>query len=157
MKFFKLLALSFLIVAWSGLPARAEPKPWIWSWWPGHWDKLDFEPYLEPSKPPHNSQWDKSVWRPEDWIAQRKDEMDLIRGFYSADIVRDQYIDDEMPVLEVGPAFYMLGGEDKRRVTQTIDHVYEITEKRVDGMYLLYDWRTKEAIGTYTQYGLQLQ
>ena len=157
---FRFLAL-FLVVtmacAMSG-QAQANPKPWIWGWWPSHWRNLDFKPYLEDPKQPHNSQWNGANWHPQDWVDQRdSDENKLIRGFYYADILRDQYEDDGVPVLEVGPAFYMLGGQDRRRVAETVDYVYKVTEQRVDGMFMLYDWRTKKAIGSYTRYGLQLQ
>lgn len=137
--------------------AYAESKTWIWSWPESHWDKLDFIPYLEDGKRPHNSQWAESGWKVSHWTAQRKSSMDLIKGFYFADILRGQYVDDDIPVLEVGPAFYMLGGQDKRRVVQTVDHVYGITAENPLGMFLLHDWKSGEAIGTYTKYGLQLQ
>lgn len=158
----KTARLSVLIPAFAALflcahPASAEPKPWIWSWWEGHWDHLDFIPYLEDGKRPHNSQWNNSTWRPEHWEAQRKDAMEVIQGFYTADIVRDQYVDDDIPVLKVGPGFYMLGGEDKRRVVRMVDYVYGITTAHENGMFMLHDWRTDDAIGSYTRYGLQLQ
>lgn len=157
----KIKALAMLILTLGVLSfssgAYAEPKPWVWSWWESHWDNLDFEPYLEDAKHPHNSQWDNSTWKPQDWEAQRKSSMDVIKGFYTADIVRDQYTDDDVPVLEVGPGFYMLGGQDKRRVAQMVDYVYGITTSKKDGIYMLYDWRTEKAIGVYTKYGLQMQ
>ncbi len=136
----------------------ADAKPWVWSWYGSHWENQDFEPYLEPAKEPHGSQWNKDPWQPEHWTAQRGgDETSLIRGFYNADILRDQYMDDDLPVLEVGPAFYQLGGHDKRRVVQMVDQAYGVTSDKLFGMFMLYDWRTKDAIGAYTQYGLQLQ
>lgn len=153
-----LLSLSLLpILLLCATNAQAEPKPWIFGWSPSHWENLDFEPYIEPAKEPHNSQWNNSTWRPEDWIAQRDSELDLIRDFYSADIIRGQYLDNDVPVLIVGPGFYKLGGQDKRRVADTVDHVYDITDSDIFGMFLLNDWNTKKTIGAYTQYGLQLQ
>lgn len=137
--------------------AYAEPKPWIWSWWESHWDNQDFIPYLEDGKRPHNQQWNESEWRPEHWEAQRPDAMTVIRGFYASGILRDQYQDNDIPVLEVGPGFYMLGGQDKRRVAEMVDYVYGITTAKQNGMFMLYDWQTEEAIGSYTKYGLQLQ
>lgn len=150
------LALVLSIFSFSS-KAYAEPKPWGWSWWESHWDKLDFIPYLEEGKHPHNSQWNESNWRPEDWSAQRESALAVVKDFYHADIIRDQYIDDDMPVLEVGPGFYMLGGQDKRRVAAMVDHVYGVTTRKLFGTFLLYDWQTKKPIGSYTQYGLHLQ
>ena len=159
MKQFRIIAVLALIcgILSFSSTAYAEPKPWVWSWWEGHWDGLDFEPYLETAKHPHNTQWDESQWRPEHWEAQAESAPDVVRGFYFADIISDQYVDDGVPVLEVGPGFYMLGGEYKRRVTAMVDYVYGITREKEFGMFMLYDWQSKEAIGAYTKYGLQLQ
>lgn len=155
-KILKIFAIISMICLYSSA-AMAEPKPWIWSWWESHWVNLDFEPYLETAKLPHNTQWDRHPWKPEDWIAQRTDTNGLIRGFYNADILRRQIMKDDVPVLVVGPRFYMLGGEDKRRVAATVDYVYKITSSRLNGMYMLYDWKTDKPIGSYTQHGLQIQ
>lgn len=151
-----MLLISVACILSAG--AKADPKPWIWSWWPSHWKHLDFKPYPEDAKRTHNSQWNGANWHPQDWIDQRDGEpAKLIRGFYYADILRDQYEDDGVPVLEVGPAFYMLGGQDRRRVAETIDYVYGVTDSRVNGMFMLYDWKTKKPVGSYTRYGLQMQ
>lgn len=143
--------LSFASIAY------ADSKPWVWSWWEGHWKNQDFEPYLEEGKWPHNSQWNESEWQPEHWEAQGKSALDIVQGFYFADILRDQYVDDDVPVLEVGPAFYLLGGQDKRRVASMVDYVYGVTRRKENGMFMLVDWDSGKAIGSYTRYGLQLQ
>lgn len=151
-----ILSLFLSVLSLSSM-AYAEAKPWVWSWWESHWDGLDFNPYMEEGKHPHNSQWDESSWKPEHWEAQSPDALDVVKGFYFADILRDQYVDNDLPVLEVGPAFYMLGGQDKRRVVEMVDYAYGITSEKEFGMFMLYDWKTGKAIGSYTQYGLQLQ
>jgi hypothetical protein len=139
-------------------PANAGPKPWYWSWWPSHWYNLDYQPYLEDGKHPHNTQWDDKTWEPADWAAQRpKGADDVIKAFYRADILSRQYMDGEMPVLEVGPNFYNLSGYDKRRIARMVDDHYQITANHENGMFMLYDWRTHEPIGSYTAYGLQIQ
>lgn len=152
----RILAIISMICLYSST-AMAGPKFFGLFWWGSHWTNLDFEPYLETAKPPHNTQWDSHIWSPADWIAQRSDANDLIRGFYNADILRAQVMDDDVPVLVVGPRFYMLNGEDKRRVAATVDNVYQITSSRLNGMYVLQDWKTDKMIGSYTQYGLQIQ
>ena len=144
--------------------AHANIVPtWLSAWWyditgqeQSEIKNKDYEPYLESATETHNSQWDNVDWQPDDWIAQRDNEVELIRDFYDADILSDQYVRAGVPVLEVGPAFYRLGGEDKRRVTDTVDQVYKITEQSVDGMFILRDWRSNADIGLYTKYGLQL-
>lgn len=138
--------------------ASAQPKPWYWSWWPSHWENQRFEPYLEHPKHPHNTQWDSEKWEPADWAAQKQGgSLELIRGFYSANILSGQYVDDELPVLEVGPNFYHLSGQDKRRVTALVDDYYKITTNHLNAMYEIRDWRTHKPIGTYTTRGLHLQ
>ncbi len=139
-------------------PASAEPKPWYWSWWPSHWYDLDYQPYLEDGTHPHNTQWDDKKWEPADWAAQRPNGSDdVIKGFYRAGVLSRQYMDDDMPVLEVGPGFYSLSGYDKRRVTRLIDDHYQITANHENAMFMLYDWRTRKPIGSYTAHGLQIQ
>jgi hypothetical protein len=153
----RLILLSFFMLVIGAQPAMAESKIWVFGWPEGHFENQDFEPYLDTAKEPHNSQWNSINWKPEDWISQRGGENNMIRSLYFADIIRDQYEDNGVPVLEVGPNFYNLSGFDKRRVTELFDEVYEITLSKENGMYMLYDWDTEEPIGAYTKYGLQLQ
>jgi hypothetical protein len=156
MRFLSLL--SFIFLVFSTQQAFAEPKPWVFSWGPSHFKNHDFEPYLDRAKFPHNSQWSDKDWKSEYWVQQRdNDEMKMLRSLYFADIFRDQYFDDEIPVLEVGPNFYNLSGYDKRRVTALVDDVYEVTASHEDGIFMIYDWHTRKTIGVYTKYGLQLQ
>ncbi len=149
----------FLTLAGAANPAAAEPKSWLFGWWPNkHWDHQDFKPYYENGRDQHNGQWKESAWTPEQWAAMRKGEpMSVIQGFYNADIIRDQRVEGGLPVLEVGPAFYLLGGEDKRRVTAMIDSVYNVTTARENGIFMLEDWKTGKTVGVYTAYGLQIQ
>ncbi|MCB9990542.1 MAG: hypothetical protein H6867_04060 [Rhodospirillales bacterium] len=155
LKFFTILSLAVMILSYSSV-SYAESKPWVWGWWESHWDGLDFIPYQN-GKHPHNSQWDHSKWEPQHWESQKGSGMKMVDGFYKADILRGQYVDDDIPVLEVGPAFYMLGGQEQRRVVSMVDYVFDMTGRKENGMFHLYDWKTKEPIGAYTKYGLQLQ
>lgn len=138
--------------------AHADAKPWIWSWWPSHWDNLTFEPYLEGAKHPHNTQWDDKKWEPADWAAQKpKGSLQVIQGFYTANILKGQDVEDDVPVLIVGPNFYHLSGYDKRRVVAMVDDYYKITSRKLNGMFTITDWRSDKPIGVYTANGLQLQ
>lgn len=155
--FLRILAVS-CAVASIATPALAGPKPWRLGWWPSHWATLNFaRPYSEDGTTPHNSQWDRDNWSPDDWIAQRPDEMTLIDGFYKAGILTGQYVEDGVPVLETGPAFRHLGGRDKRRVVETVDQVFQITAAKENGLFNLVDGTTGETIGHYTKFGLQIQ
>lgn len=155
LRFSAILALVLILCT---SPASAEPKPWYFSWWPSHWIDQNFEPHLEGPKHPHNTQWDSKSWEPADWAAQRPGgSLEVIQGFYRANILHRQYVDDDMPVLEVGPNFYHLSGYDKRRVTKLVDDYYQITANHLNAMYMIRDWRTGQPIGNYTAHGLSLQ
>jgi len=154
-----ILALMTIVSFQSGAAqAQAGPKPWIFSWAPSHWENLDFVPYLETPRHPHGSQWQGSLWQPEHWLAQRDGEgLHLIRDFYHARIITGQYDHKTVPVLEVGPGFYKLGGQDRRRVAETVDMIYAITTQTENGIFMLNDWHTKKTVGIYSRHGLQMQ
>lgn len=150
--------LSVLILTGATGAAMAQSKYMFGAGWPPeHWENQGFRPYMEPPKLTHNSQWDYDDWKSSDWLQQKDSKMHLINGFYNADILRNQYMDDDMPVLEIGPNFYNLGGHDKRRITQMVDETFNITGDNLFGSFMLYDWQSKDPIGVYTQYGLQLK
>jgi hypothetical protein len=153
------MALAVLAPLCAAHKAQAEPKPWIWSWYHDHFIDQHFQPYINDPRHPYNSQWDYQNWTPGNWIetTRNKEEMKLIRDFYFADILRKQDTRQGIPAVVVGPAFYELGGQDKRRVMDTVDHVYGITRARANGIFTVYDWYTKKPIGVYSRDGLYLQ
>jgi hypothetical protein len=151
------LLTAFVAIVSMSSNAYAGPKPWIWSWWPSHWEDQDFKPYPDNPKHTHYSRFEENDWVPGDWISQRASGDRLIKELYVANILHKQYMDDDMPVLEVGPGFYKLGGRDKRRVLQTVDEVYQITAAKPYGLFMVHDWKTHKPIGAYTQYGLQMK
>lgn len=157
MRFSAFFAIFALILAVYSLPAQASPKPWVWSWWPSHWDNQDFKPYLEDPKEPHNSQWDNDLWEPSDWYDDHASPKTTMDKLYGAGIITDQYVDDDVPVLEVGHNFMRLSGQEKRRVAAFVDHVFGITQARENGMFYVYYEVTDKPIGVYTKDGLQLQ
>jgi hypothetical protein len=148
-----LIALSFA----TG-EAAAGPKPWVFGWWPSHWKNLNFEkPYLYEGKLPHNRQWDYRYWQPGDWINQRQSALKLIQDWYVIGIIEGQYMEEDVPVLEVGSAYFDLGFFDRQRVMQTVNYVYEITSKKENGMFRIVDSRNGEYIGLYSRHGLMQQ
>lgn len=151
-----LLGALLLLMA-APQAAEAGPKPWVFGWWPAHWDGLDYNPYLDPAKDPHNTQWDDRGWTEKDWQPNRDAAMQKMHDFYRAEIITAQYQKKGVPVLEVGPGFYRLGGEDKRKVTAFVNDLYGITYAKKDGMYLLKDHNSGQVVGLYTSYGLQIQ
>ncbi|MCB9979276.1 MAG: hypothetical protein H6862_06715 [Rhodospirillales bacterium] len=154
---FTLFAGFFALAPLRG--AVAESKPCWFAWWPSHWTKMDWEKrHFEDGKTPINTQWNDVSWLPQDWIAQSNgDGMSMIQRFYDAGILSDQYLDDETPVLEVGPGFYRLGGYDKRRVIAAVDAVYHATSRAARKAIRIEDSRTGKPLGFYTASGLVLQ
>ena len=115
-----------------------------------------FQPYLENSRHLQIPQWEHEDWYVEDWASQ-KPAMEIIQGFYEADILKDQiHGSDEFPVLIVGPNFYHLSGYDKRRVVTLVDSVYGISGNAKKGSFFLRDWYTHQTIGVFDQEGLHL-
>ena len=160
MKKFNLLIMLGIFVLGLGGTAFAEPKPWRFGWWPGHWEWTSykkFHPYLENGKETQNQQWAAEDWYVQDWLSQNQDGFKLIDGFFRNDILREQTTADDVPVVIVGPNFYRLGGFDKRRVMTTLDAVYGITESGEHPIILLKDWHTKREIGYFTKEGLQIE
>lgn len=139
----------------SSTASYASSKPWLWGWWPSHWQGLDYQPYLGGQKIGQRSLWDGDGWTPEAWIKDAGDAKRIMHDFYSANIVTGQYSDkDNIPVLEVGAQFMQLSGIDKQRVLKFIDHVFEITTAEENGMfYVIYDENKKEPVGVFNKYG----
>lgn len=154
--FAALCCLGTLMSLTMGSAARAAEKPAPCTRAnPCH---FDFQPYPQDAIHPHNHQWDTPPWTPAMWVAgSNTDIWGLVEGFYSADILRDQYIKGGVPILVVGPNFYRLGHYDQRRVSATVDAAYHATATPEAGFFMLYDWDSKAPIGIYDRGGLQMQ
>jgi hypothetical protein len=156
---FVAIASLFILTSAS---SDAEAKKYLFkTFWPeSHWWGLDYEPYRYNAKNPQETQWShgetKQKFDPAHWINTRGGISNLVRGFYQNDLIRDQYLDDDLLVLEVGPNFYNLSGYDKRRVLSIIDKEYGVTTRLTYGVFYLRDWKSDDDIGLYTRYGLQL-
>ena len=138
-----LFLLAFLGLGLSACGQRTAPSQ-------------DFKPYLGDTRHLQIPQWESEEWYVEDWTAQ-KPAMNIINGFYKADILRDQIKDaDNVPVLVVGPNFYHLSGLDKRRVITLVDKAYTLTGPDKQGGFFLQDWYTHKIIGAFDQEGLRL-
>ena len=158
MKFLSILGFLGLIFTSFSLQAHAAPKVWVFDWGAQHWQDQDFtQPYLEDGVTPHNSQWEYDHWRPEDWIESRGSAQNVMNGLIKGGIITKQYEKNDIPALEVGQAFLQLSGQDKRRVMAFVDHMYGITRSPEKGMFALYLQGSRQQIGLFTRYGLQLQ
>ena len=158
-----LLFTGLTLIAFSNA-AEAKPKFMGWLWWPSHWYNQDFQPYYEDAIGPHNSQWDwqdtmpeEDLWTPAKWIeASGGNGQQLVQKWFTADILREDYVKDGKARVVVGPNFYHLGGLDKERVMRTLDSVYHVTSKNSQ-MFYLEDFRTHKVVGIYSKDGLDLQ
>lgn len=151
-----LLMLAVMVTALSGV-SKAEPKSWVWGWWPSHWKNLDFQPYLDGEKFIQRGLWDRDTWTPQAWIKDAGDAKRIMRDLYSVDIIRDQYTDDHnIPVLVVGPTFMRLSGLDRRRVLKFVDYVFKITESEENGMFFVFSSENDDdPIGVFDKNGFQ--
>lgn len=154
------ISLFFIGFLLSGA-AQAAPGGWLGWVWP--FSSGDFtRPYLEDGKTPHNSQWEQDSWQPEDWIKARGTQEDVLNDLYAAGIIKEQYMDDDLPVLEVGRNFIRLSDKDKNHVAKFVDHAFGITAGNEKAMYLIElenpSWLgSNYPVGVYTRSGLQLQ
>ena len=158
----KRLIMFALFVSVFSIPLCAQadtgPKIWAFGWGGAHWAHQDFMPYIEDAKHPHNGQWGDTCWTPDHWGRQHPEGKEgVLDGFFTAGILADMYTKRGVPVLEIGPNFYHLGGRDQRRVLETVDSVYQVTSRDENGMFMLYDWGSHKPVGAYTTYGLHLQ
>lgn len=159
----KKVLFTLLILGFSSSFAVAEPKRFGgWSKKQTYYNQMsNFGPYLEDSRHVQIPQWEHEDWYLEDWFTQEKG-MDMVKGFYEADIFRDQFQDQKkdtvtsVKTLVVGPGFYHLSGFDKRRVVAVVDATYGVTQADKTASVVLEDWYTKRPIGVYNKYGLKL-
>jgi hypothetical protein len=96
-------------------------------------------------------------WTPEVWTQNGGGRKSMMDKLYFNGIITDQYIDDGVPVLEVGQHFMELSSNDKRRVVAYVDSVFGITQSHESGTIILNHWQADEPVGIYTREGLQLQ
>lgn len=151
-------ALTALTLATAATSAHADPK-FMGIWWgPSHWQNQDYIPHYDNGTDPHNSQWAGTNWTPADWIqSSGGDGTKLVQQWINAGIVSGSYKDNSgVPYLEIGPNFYHLSGLDKRKVTETLDAIYQVTAQKPH-MYFIKDAETQKVIGTFTKEGLNLE
>ncbi|MCB9983886.1 MAG: hypothetical protein H6861_09490 [Rhodospirillales bacterium] len=154
-----------VLVLNSGAGFATSARDYIW----GPPQKDFVRPFLEEAKLPHNARWADDEWSPKDWIDSRGGSVKaVVDGLYRADIVADQYVDNDIPVLEVGQGFLELGAQDKRRVIAFMDEVFGVTKFSTPGVILIVFHQDKswlhdlledndERIGFFDANGLQLQ
>lgn len=154
----RIFGLFLLVAAMAfGMSSPSFAKKGSWSWWPNHWQEMDFTPYVGGQKLHQRWVWDSDPWTPQDWIDQAGDEKRVLHDFYAAGILTDQYTDsDDIPVLEVGDGFIKLSGKARRRVLGFVDYVFEITKSEEFGtFYVYYQKDDEKPMGLYNKHGFQ--
>lgn len=152
----KNLVLALFLACFMASPAQADPKFMHITWYSDHWVDQDFIPYYQNGTDPHNNQWDKSTWKPADWVEMNGGNgAALISKWHKVDILEGRDSKNGAPVVDVGVNFYHLSGYDKGRVMATLDHVYNITNTS-PRMFYLRDSQTEKIIGYYSKAGLSL-
>ncbi len=137
-------------------PAQARSKSWLdWILTP---KMPDFErPIMLDGKTPHPQSWHNDQWSPENWTAARGTDKGVMDDLYASGIITDQYEEDGMPVLEVGPRFLQLSHSDQSKVASYVDDVFGITRLSEDGGFnIIYD-PSDTVIGYYNAGGLVLE
>jgi hypothetical protein len=119
-------------------------------------DHSETRPYLEEAKMRHNVQWENDPWTPQDWIADRGGQVAVIDRFYADGIITNQFVKNDVPVLEVGRTFMELSALDRRRVLETVDYIFGMTDAP-QGMFSVQHAETGDTIGLYTKEGAQFQ
>lgn len=155
------LSLLLILLVFAPQAARAEHKFLGLWWWPDHWKNQDFIPHYNNGTDPHHNLGNGPVetqWTPADWIKSAGgDGTSLVQSWMNAGILKGSYKDSKgIPYLEIGPNFYHLSGNDKRRVTQTLDAIYQVTSQP-PRMYFIKDPSTQKIIGTFSKEGLNLE
>ncbi len=155
MRFHQLCPILAILFCLTGPVAGHAQSIGKYIWGPPNTDPV--RPYLETAKIPHNSQWAHDDWTPQDWVETRGGKpINVINGLYEAQIITDQYTDDDVPVLEVGQAFLDLSTQEKYRVAAFVDSAYGITKKGKGAIMIRFHKRDIP-IGIFTKDGLQLQ
>ncbi len=163
MKLGKLLVILGVFICFGAVNApvqqakAVEKSPLRLFWWPEHWQPPVFEPYLRDSKLYHDTQWNDGDWHPQEWIDEKGSIEAVVEGFYEARIITRQYVDGEMPVLEVGRRFLELSDQEKRRIASFIDYGFGVTKNAETGSFEIKMIKKDNPLGIYTKEGLQLQ
>lgn len=115
-------------------------------------------PYLHDASKPNFEQAIDEDWRPEYWADDKGGVQEVLDGFYRAGIIKGQYDNDKVPVLEVGKPFLRLSPPDQRHVIEFVDYAHKITESKKHGIfYIVLEDHENELLGIYSENGVQFQ
>lgn len=96
----------------------------------------------------------KDNWHPENWV---KGNANFIQDrFYKSGLVTDQYVKNDIMILEVSDLFVRLSDIDKVKVLKTVDYMQGITKNYPKGFYKVRHKRTGRIIALYSGGNVQL-
>jgi hypothetical protein len=118
---------------------------------PDHYEFLS----MNSNRDPHPHAGDGQAWDTRQWNSWWTPEA-AVKKLFKARIFERQYMrNGQIPVVELGPAFYQLSDIDKRRTLKLLTD-YDAIFKQGYGMVELVDWLTSGFIGAYTPRGMFL-
>lgn len=104
----------------------------------------------------HPAQWAGQEWDPAMWNAETTPEA-VLRRLYAVRVFSAQYQEKATPVLEVGPTFWKVSDQDRRRALKLLADHTQVLAAGGQSRIVLRDWYTKDNVGTYDAKGMQLK
>ncbi len=111
--------------------------------------------YMNEWKNAYDSDWEYR-WSPRMWADDVEAAQGVIDGFYKSGILKDQYVDDGVPVIQVGQRFLDLSGRDQRRVVKFVAYAFDIDGFNNTGAMNIVLERECVPLGVYSQGKVQL-
>ena len=113
-------------------------------------------PYMVHKRDAYDSDWEYPHWSPYEWARDVGTAQDVIEQFYATGVLRDQYVDDGTPILQVGQTFLELSGRDQRRVVKFVAFAFGVDGLTGNGVMEICLERKGEPLGLYSQGLVQL-
>lgn len=168
-RFYLLFVLSAFFVLYNPSPGAAfgdedrtvnrsifgwiKPPCWIYAR-PEHYE---FTPLVSNRDPQneHPAAFNGQDWDPAAWGSAWTPDK-AVEKFFESRIFERRYVTKGgVPVVELGPTFYSLSGQDQSRTLKLMTDRAGIFRKGVSAVELT-DWSTHDIVGVYTPQGLFL-
>lgn len=113
--------------------------------------------YLQSNADAYDPSW-RDDWNPVDWADSAESAQSVIDNFYARNVLRDQFLDDGTPVLEVGQTFLALSSQQQRRVVRFVAFAFDVDGLTGNGtMHVQLDRGLKDVpVGVYNRGSVQL-
>lgn len=153
----KILMFGLICLALAGCSDRYKGP---FGWPSSHWKGQNFKPYIA-----NQQESQPNAYAPIDWsYPEGTDTAEILKRWKNAELVMQVQSrwsgmgrtmvaqTSKEPALSVivGPGFYRLSLSSQQGLAREIDKMYKVTDTR-KGMFLLFDNRTRQPIGTYNK------